>query len=421
MAAEPARSLKRALGLWHVAGAGVGVILGAGVYALVGPAAAHAGQALWLAFVVAGIAAALTGYSYARLGGLRPRASPEFQYTALAFGPRAGFLAGWLMLVGDIAAAASVALGFGGYLGYLVGLGTAAGALLVLLAAGVTIYAGIGQSIRLAIVLTIVEAAGLVFVIVVGVPSWSRTDYVTMPHGVGGVMSAAALIFFAYLGFDELGNLVEEMRAPERDLPRALVISLAATTAIYVAVALSATAVVSAERLAASPAPLALVVRAVLGPAADTGLSLMALAATANTVLLLVVSASRSVYGMAGAGVLPRRLARVSRTQIPLEATLLVVAASALLTLSGDLSGVARLTDAVVLISFMAVNASLVWLGARRRAGGGALRRLADVVLPALGAGLCGWLLLEGGWVWILVAAGVGAAGAVVASMTTRR
>ncbi|HEY3188208.1 MAG TPA: amino acid permease, partial [Solirubrobacteraceae bacterium] len=346
------RSLKRALGLGHVSLTGIGVILGAGVYALIGPAAAHAGQALWLAFVVAGVAAVMTAYSYARLGGMRPKASPEFQYTTLAFGPRVGFLAGWLMLAGDVAAAASVALGFGGYLGNLAGTGTIAGALGLVVVAGLILCVGVGESVRLAIALTLVEAAGLAFVVVIGLPAWGRTDYTTMPHGLGGVLSAAALIFFAYLGFDELGNLAEEMRRPERDLPRALFISVAATTIVYVAVALSATAVVPAAELGPSRAPLALVVRAALGPTADVVLSLMALAATANTVLLLLLAGSRSVYGMAADGVLPRRFARLSRRQIPLAATLVVLAATAALVTSGDLSAVARLTDAMVLVSF---------------------------------------------------------------------
>src|SRR6266516_5216017 len=112
----PGATLKRSLGLWQVSFAGIGVLLGAGVYALIGPAAAEAGSALWLSFVVAGAAAGLTAYAYARLGSLRPKAPPEFQYTTLGFGPRVGFVAGWLMLFADVAAAASVALGFGGYL-----------------------------------------------------------------------------------------------------------------------------------------------------------------------------------------------------------------------------------------------------------------------------------------------------------------
>jgi APA family basic amino acid/polyamine antiporter len=392
---------------------GIGVILGAGVYALIGPAAAMAGRGLWLAFLLAGLAAALTAYSYARLGAMRPRASPEFQYTALAFGPEAGFVAGWLMLIGDIAAGASVALGFGGYFGHLAGTPTATGAAVLLLVAALAMYAGIGKSVAIVTALTIVEAAGLLVVIAVGLPSWPRLDLRVGMESGGGIFGAAALIFFAYLGFDELGNLAEEMHAPERNLPRALFVALATTTAIYVAVALSATAVVSPEALGASSAPLALVVGTVLGGGADTVVTLMALAATANTVLLLLVSAARSVYGMASAGVLPGRLARLTVTRVPREGMVVVLVVALGLVVTGDLSQAAHLTDAVVLLSFILVNLGLTWLGLRSRTGASRAMRRLDVAVSGAGALMCAWLLWHGGWVWILAAAGVGLLGAV--------
>ena len=153
---------------------GIGVILGAGVYALIAPAAGLAGNALWLAFLLAGVAAGLTAYSYARLGTMQPKDSPEFQYTTLAFGPRIGFLAGWLMLAADLLAVAAVTLGFSGYLAYLAGTPIMANALTLLAVTGVFLLAGIGQSVALAILLTVVEAAGLVFVIVIGLPAGGR-------------------------------------------------------------------------------------------------------------------------------------------------------------------------------------------------------------------------------------------------------
>jgi APA family basic amino acid/polyamine antiporter len=414
-------ALRRSLGLWQVSLAGIGVILGAGVYALIGPAAAEAGSALWLAFVVAGAAAALTAYAYARLGALRPRASPEFQYTALGFGPRAGFVAGWLMLFADIAAAASVALGFGGYLGHLTGLPLVAGALVLVGLAVIAVGAGAAASVRLAVALTAVEAAGLLFVIAVGLPAWPQADYRQMPHGLAGVGSAAALIFFAYLGFDELGNFAEEMHAPERNLPRALFIAVAVTTLIYVAVALSATALVPFEALGRSPAPLALVAGRVLGPAADGLLSVLALAATANTVVLLLFSASRSVFGMARDGVLPRGLARLTTGASPAWALGAVTAVAGSLVLLGDLSRVARLTDAAVLISFTLVNASLTWLALTGRSGATGPRRAADVALPALGVLLSGALLAYSGWPAIGAALLVGAAGLLLNPATRPR
>jgi amino acid transporter len=418
MAAGP--TLRRTLSLWHVSLTGIGVILGAGVYALIGPAAALAGRGLWLSFLLAGLAAALTGYAYARLGAMRPKASPEFQYTALAFGPEVGFVAGWLMLAGDIAAAASVALGFGGYLGHLLGTPTALGAAALVLVAAVAMYAGIGRSVAIAAALTAVEAAGLVVVIAVGLPSWPQIDLHVSASASTGIFGAAALIFFAYLGFDELGNLAEEMRAPERDLPRALFIALAVTTVIYVAVALSATAVVTPAALGASSAPLALVVGTVLGGRADVLLTLMALAATANTVLLLLVSAARSIYGMAGAGVLPGRLARLTATRVPREAMIAAMVVALALIALGDLSRAAHLTDAMVLISFICVNLGLTWLGLRNRAGATATMRTLDIVVSATGALMCGWLLWHGGWVWIVAASGVGLLGAGAVMLARR-
>ena len=174
----------------------------------------------------AAVAAGLTAYSYARLGAIRPKDAPEFQYTALAFGPRIGFMAGWLMLVADLLAVATVALGFGGYLGHLTGTSVAANATGLLVGTLLVLVAGIGQSVGLAIALTVVEAAGLLFVVAIGLPAWGRGTYLDMPHGVAGLSGAAALIFFSYLGFDEIGNFAEEMHDPTRNIPRALFLLL---------------------------------------------------------------------------------------------------------------------------------------------------------------------------------------------------
>jgi APA family basic amino acid/polyamine antiporter len=400
-------TLRRTLSLWQVSLSGIGVILGAGVYALIGPAAAQAGSALWLSFLVAGLTAGLTAYAYARLGRLAPKNSPEFQYTVLAFGPTAGFVAGSLMLAADILATGAVTIGFGGYVQHLLGtplIGNALGLVAIL---GVILYSGVRQSVAIAIVLTVLEAAGLVFVIVIGLPSWSGTDFLAMPNGLAGVSDAAALIFFAYLGFDELGNFAEEMHRPERDLPRALFISMIASTTIYILVALSAVAVVGATQLGASEAPLALVARQVLGPQADTALSVVALAATANTALLLLVAGSRSIYGMAAAGVFPTRLARVGRASSPVAATTLVLALLAVLVGLGNLQQVAAMTDAAVLVAFMFVNASLPWLATHGRTSSSTTVRIADTLVPVLALLLCTWLLLYAGAPSVIAALGL--------------
>lgn len=391
------------------------------MYALIGPAAALAGNALWLAFLLTGVVAGLTAYSYARVGSMRPKDSPEFQYTALAFGPRVGFVAGWLMLAADLLAVATVALGFGGYLAHLSGIPVVAGALALLGLTGAVLLVGIGESVALAIVLTVVEAAGLLFVVGIGVPAWGRVDLLEVPQGVSGLAGAAALIFFAYLGFDELGNLAEEMRDPERNLARALYLAMAGATAIYLLVAVSAVAVVDRRELSVSAAPLALVARRALGPGAELALSLVALAATANTVLLLLVSASRSVYGMAGAGVLPRRLAAVGGRAIPTAASLLVTGIAAALVLPGDLTRAATLTDGAVLASFMLVNLSLPRLATSGALRTGRARRVADLAVPGLAFLMCGGLLLHTGALSVAVAAGLAAVGYAVALLRPGR
>jgi APA family basic amino acid/polyamine antiporter len=348
-----------------------------------------------MSFVVAGLTAGVTAYAYARLGRLMPRNSPEFHYTALAFGPRVGAFAAWLMLAADILAAATVAIGFGGYLEHLAGTPTVANAFALLAAVAVVLYRGIGGSVAIAVGLTVLEAAGLLFIVGIGVPTWTTTNYLAMPRGVDGVVAAAALIFFAYLGFDELGNLAEEMRRPERDLPRALFVAMVVSTVIYVLVALSAVGLVGSEALASSNAPLALVARRALGSWADLALTAVALAATTNTVLLLLVAAPRSVYGMAVAQVLPGWLARVNRAAIPSTATAAVLGLTAAAITAGDLTRVAALTDVAVLVAFMFVNASLAWLVVTGRASSTGVVRLADGLLAALGLLLCGALVVR--------------------------
>lgn len=152
-----------------------------------------------------------------------------------------------------------------------------------------------------------------------------------------------------------------------------------------------------------------------LGVRADIGLTVVALAATANTVLLLLVSASRSVYGMAAAGVLPRRLARVSGSAIPVTAATVVLALLGVLVSIGTLSQLAVITDAAVLVAFMFVNLSLPWLALRRGTPARGYTRVAEVVLPALGLVLCAWLLLHSGGVSVMATVGLAGVGVLFA------
>ena len=388
---------------------GVGIILGAGVYTLIGPASALAGNALWLAFTLAGIAAILSVHAYARLGPVRARNAPEFQYVSMAFGTRLGFVAGWLMIATNILAAGAVSLGFAGYLNHLTGIPWWLGGGLLLVVSTAVAMMGTSPSVWLAGGFTVAEAAGLIFIGIAGAPFLPGADLTAMPSGFAGVTAAASLVFFAYIGFGQVGNLAEEMRDPQRDLPRALYLSVGITGIIYVSTAVAAAAVVGWEALSVSDAPLALVAGAIFGPGADAALSLVAMAATGNTVLLLTLSSARSVQAMAAEGVLPRTLASVAGHGVPVTATLVVATIVGLLLLLGNVRAVAELTNGAVLAGMLLVNLSLIQLARRGTLPDAARRGRLDMALAGLAALACGGLLLLAGGASLVTALGLAA------------
>jgi len=369
MAGNPvAPSLRRELGLLDLCLAGLGIILGAGIYALIGEASDEAGALVWVSFLIAAGATVLTGLSYAELGAMYPNAGAGYEYARRAFGIHVAFVTGWLTVIAGIIGAATVALGFGSYLHALTGFNSGAGAILLLAGGSAVAATGALGSVRVAAMLTVVEAAGLVLVSAIGFLDFDASRVVD-DVGPLPVFSGAALVFFAYIGFEDLATLSEEVRDPARNIPRAIIISVAVSTAIYVLVAVSAVGAVGAEALAGSAAPLALVGESVFGESTGDLLSAFALAATANTALLLLMAACRHIYAMASTGALPRALGRVSGgSRVPLPGLLAAASIAALVTLWGDMGVVADVTNFGLFIAFAVVNLALIRL--RRTAAG---------------------------------------------------
>ncbi len=417
---DPGATLRRELGLPAVTLSGVGIILGAGIYALLGEAAAMAGSAVWLTFVVAAAIAGFSALSYAELSSMYPRASAEFEYVSHAFGGRLAFVVGWLIIFSGILGAATVSLGFAGYFTDLVGIPILPSAVILLVfLAGILLY-GVRETARAAIVMTLIEVGGIVMVILIGLPYLGRVDYFEMPLGVPGLLQASALVFFAYMGFEEMVKLSEETRNPERIIPLALVIALAVSILLYVLVSLAAVSVVGWEQLAASRAPFADVASVALGPAAFTLISVIALFATANTALLMMMASSRIAYGMASSSSLPAALARVhSRTRTPWVAIVAVALASMAFLFAGEIDFVANVTNFTLFLTFVVINASVILLRYRAPDTPRPFRIPGSIgflpVLPALGvvsslfllAQLDAQVLLVGG---ALVALGTGIA-----------
>ena len=357
-----APGLRRVLGLTEITAGGVGIIIGAGIYVLLGAATAHAGPMVWAAFLMAAALSALTGLSYAELSSMFPSAAGEYEYTRRAFPEWVAFVVGWTMIVGLVVAAATVSIGFGRYLAYFFDIDPRVAALALLAAVSLVASRGIKQSARITLTLSAVQVGGLVFVIAIGLPHIGDVNLLAGP-GAAGVFSAAALVFFAFIGFDEVITLAEETTDPTRTVPRALLLALGISTLLYIGVAVAAVSVLGADALGTSPRPLADVIAHVLGARGATVVAAIAVVTTTNTTLLALTAASRVLYGMANAGAMPRALARVHpRFATPRRALVVAALVAFAFAAIGDFTVIAAVTDFAVYVVFLAVNTTVIIL-----------------------------------------------------------
>ena len=343
----------------------VGVIVGAGVYAVIGTAAELAQDKLWLSFLIGAAVALLTAISYAELATAFPRAGAEYYYLRMAW-PAAewlSFCVGVIILLGGAATAATVATAFGGYLSYFVEVPPVVSAFALLALCTALNILGLRAASWMNMVFTAMEVAGLLLVAAAAAASWGG-PMPEPPPGVGepAIMTAAALLFFVYLGFEEVANLAEEVRRPGRDVPFALFASLGLTTALYVMVAIAVVHLAPTSALGASEAPLAMAVERVW-PSLGGLLGAIALFATANTVLIMLIATSRLAFAMGRLGELPRPFAKLSKTgRTPWVAAIFAGATAMVLLPAGGLKLLAEMSSFAALLAFLAVNSALIRL-----------------------------------------------------------
>jgi amino acid transporter len=344
---------------------GLGSIIGAGIYVLVGAVADAAAYGAPLSFLLAGVLAGLTGLSYAELSARFPEAAGAAVYVKEAFGSDAlSRLVGGLVVLVGVFLAASLARGAVGYIQRFVDLPELPTALA--LVAGFTLIAclGVAQSIRFAALLTLIEIAGLIIVVAAGAPSLSRLpqlwpEFIPDVAAWAGIGSGAFLAFFAFLGFEDIVNMAEETHAAERTLPQAIILTILFTTLIYGTVALVAVTAVPMAELAGSRAPLELISQSASWVPSGT-LALIALIAVPNGILITLVMLARILYGMARRGWLPSGLAFVNPvTRTPLRTTFLIGGVVLAFTAAIDFIGLVTLTSAVNLFVFTVVNLAL--------------------------------------------------------------
>jgi APA family basic amino acid/polyamine antiporter len=355
--------LKRELGLLEVTLSGIGIILGAGIYALIGKAAALAGNSVWLSFAIASLIAVFTGLSYAELSSMFPKASAEHEYVRNAFGKKLAFVIGWLIILSGVIGAATVALGFGGYFNAFFKVPVIPSAIVLIAALSFLLFYGIKETARFVMIATLIETAGLVIVIFIGLPYLGKVDYFEMPYGWTGVFQASALVFFAYTGFEGIVKLSEETKSPEKTIPKGLILAIVLSIFLYITVALSAVSVMGWERLSTSDAPFADLAFLAFGSNAFILLTAIALFATANTVLMMMLGSSRIIYGMADSRTLPAFLASVHTSRrTPWTAILVTMVVSILFIFAGDIAFVANVDNFTLFVTFFIINAALILL-----------------------------------------------------------
>lgn len=393
MTDSSAPQLSRRLGLVLLSLYGIGTTVGAGIFVLIGEIAGTAGAAAPMAFLLAGVLVAFAAMSFAEMAGRFPVSAGEAVYVREGLGlVWLATLVGLLVALSGIVSSATIVRGFAGY-GQTLGDAPA----WLLISGGVVVLTGLAaigirESVALASIVSVLEVGVLLVVLLGGFDDadWHKFDsgLVIPASGIGpvGLFAGAVLAFYAFIGFEDMVNVAEEVRDVERTMPRAILITLVVTTLLYVGVALVAVLAMPVGELARSKAPVSDLFTRTTGLDGRV-ISVIASIAVLNGALVQIIMVARVFYGLSRQGWLPAVLGRVSgRTHTPVIATAIAGALVLVLALSFPLGTLARITSLIVLIVFALVSLSLFRLKGR---GNPATGFRVPRFVPALGFVIC--------------------------------
>jgi APA family basic amino acid/polyamine antiporter len=361
-------ALKRDVGLLLLTLYGLGNIVGAGIYVLVGEVAGAAGLQAPFAFLLAAFVAGASGLSYGELSARYPTSAGEAVFIYKAFNIQALSIGvGLLIMTAGLVSAAAMARGFVGYFNEFFSVPASLVIAVVLVTLGIIAMRGIVESAKIAAVLTIIEIAGLIWVVIVAAPNLTNLADVSISEMVPlsgnawkGVMGAAFLAFFAFIGFEDMVNIAEEVKNPQRNMPRGILLAFAVATLLYLLVILVSLMTLDSETLGKSTAPLADVYRAASGKEA-TFISVIGLIAVLNGGLIQIIMGSRILFGMSRNGWLPKFLSTINpTTQTPIRATIAATAIALIAALTLPLVSLAQITSGLILGVFVMINISLI-------------------------------------------------------------
>lgn len=367
-------TLQRAISLPLLVLYGLGVTVGAGIYVLIGTTAAKAGIYAPISFLIAALVVGFTGFTYSELSTRFPVSAGEAVYVKKGFNSKhLSLVVGLMVVTSGVVSSAAIAIGATAYTNNLIDISPPLITTAIILLLGLAAAWGVLQSVAMAAVFTVIEIGGLCFVVFYGfsinpdlLSEFGRLLPPLDGHIWAGITSASLLAFFAFVGFEDIANMAEEVKNPSKNMPRAILITLAIATLIYLAVVSVVVLIVPMEQLSISAAPLELVFQ----NASDTVkgvFSVIAILATINGVLIQMIMATRVLYGLASQGSLPKPLAKVhSKTRTPIVATAIIVAIILALALFLPIEELARFTAMIVLSVFMLVNISLILIKLRK-------------------------------------------------------
>ncbi|MCP1560009.1 UNVERIFIED_ORG: APA family basic amino acid/polyamine antiporter [Methylobacterium sp. SuP10 SLI 274] len=416
------RRLARTLGWPHLMALGVGAIVGTGILTLIGVGAAKAGPAVILSFAIAGAICACAALAYAEMATMIPVSGSAYTYSYVVLGEILAWIIGWSLILEYSLVVSAVAVGWSGYaaplLENLFGFpralmqGPDAGgivnlpAVAIIVVVAVLLLRGTRESATVNAALVLVKIAALIVFVVFALPAFDAAHLEPFnPFGFvkslgadgveRGIMAAAAIIFFAFYGFDAIATAAEETRDPGRDLIIGIVGSMAACVVIYVAVAVTAVGAVSYTRFADSPEPLALILRELGRPLVAQYLAASAVIALPTVILAFFYGQSRIFFTMARDGMLPQSLAKLSSAGTPVRITLFTAAVVTVLAGLVPLGELAALANAGTLAAFIAVAACMLVMRVRAPDAPRTFRAPAPWLIGAITILGCGYLFFS--------------------------
>ena len=408
--------LHRSVGALDLTALGIGAIIGTGIFVIIGEAIALSGPAIVVSFVLAGVTCVFSALAYAELASTLPVSGSAYTYAYATMGEVFAWIIGWDLILEYGVSVAAVAVGWGAYFVELLdsvfgvtlsdsitlppgeGGDVNVPAFVLVLAVASVLIAGIRQSARSNTVMVITKLLVLVFFILVAFSAFDGDHFSDFaPNGFSGIESAAALIFFAYIGFDAVSTGSEETKQPQRDLPIAIVGSLLIATVLYILVSVAAVGALPADQLAGQDAPLAVALSegAGIGWGADI-VTFGALVAITSVVLTILYGQTRVAFAMCRDGLMPERLAVVwERTRTPVVLTVVFAVPIALLAAFVPLTEIAELVNIGTLFAFFIVNIAVIWLRRTKPDMKRGFRVPGVPVVPLIGAALCVYLMTK--------------------------